>query len=455
MILAKLALSLYFFLTWFLIVPQKWSFLPLGRSMSALFGASLLICFKILSITEAFLFVNDGIQVLVLLFGLMILSNYCEKEGFFNILENWFTYRCYKGWNLILRIVIISGLLSAFLTNDAVCIFLTPALVRIAKKYDLPKMPLLLALGTSSNIGSAATLSGNPQNAYIGIQSGITYLEFSSKLGIVSFFGLFINYGCIWIFAPKLMKKNLLIMNTSHVEGVEIVRNHQSQEDDNIQLISNNSLKNKNNNKPKLDFIMRLILLLALTIVLMLFLLGYNLAVVSLGGALWVVFFEAILLHYEPKQVVNSVDYQLLIFFSGLFIVVGALTKTGYPQLIWDGIFDSVYLYSKKGITLFSTIVLVASNLISNVPAVVMATPLLKTLADSRLAWLLLAWVSTIAGNLTIIGSAAMIIVAERAYQTDSKFVLSSWKYLGFGIPSTLIVVSIGVVLLCILDALY
>nr|QNS29847.1 Silicon transporter [Eleusine coracana] len=455
--LPKLAATLVFFLTWILILPQKWKYVPLGRSISALFGASLLMTFQIISIPEAFSFVYDGMQVLALLFGLMILSNYCDKEGFFDIVEKSLTKHCQTGSQLVLRIILISGILSALLTNDAVCIFITASVVRISKRYGLNTTTLLIALGTSSNIGSAATLSGNPQNAYIGIQSGIPYLTFVSKLGIVSLIGLLANYGCIWIYDPKTMRQCLKIKDDKgeaqhHTEGIKLG----SPEDDNVSLLAS-KLKQEDMSRgsASLKSTMKVLVALMILGVLVLFLLGFNLAMVSIGGALWVILLEAVLLRYEPKPVVEAVDYQLLIFFSGLFIVVGAMTNTGYPQALWNFIFDSVDVYSIKGIILFSVIVLVASNMISNVPAVILATPLLLAMSNAKLAWMLLAWVSTIGGNLTVIGSAAMIIVAERAAMTDKTYTLSSLKYMVYGVPSTLIIVSLGVPVLYGLDQIY
>jgi len=459
--LPKIAATFVFFLTWILILPQKWKFVPLGRSISALFGASLLMSFQIISIPEAFSFVNDGMQVLALLFGLMILSNYCDKEGFFDIIERCLVRHCKTGSQLVLRIIIISGILSALLTNDAVCIFLTASVVRIAKKQGLNTTTLLIALGTSSNIGSAATLSGNPQNAYIGVESGISYMKFVSKLGIVALVGLLANYGCLWIYDAKTMRqqlKSLSANNKQEVSDVEVVRGNteQQNEDDNVGLLENKFKKDSfERGNATLKVIMKVLVAAIIIGVLVMFLLGYNLAMVSLGGALWVILLEAVVLRYEPKPIIEAVDYQLLIFFSGLFIVVGAMTSTGYPQAIWNSIFNSVDIYSIKGIVLFSVIVLVASNMISNVPAVMLATPMLLAMSQARLAWLLLAWVSTIAGNLTVIGSAAMIIVAERATIADKTYTLSSWKYMGFGVPSTLVVISLGVPILYGLDQLY
>ena len=445
-----------FLLTWILILPQKWKALPMGRSVSAIFGAALLICIGVVSMDEAAFFVTDGIQVLILLFGLMILSNVCDKEGFFDLVEKGITKSCKTGASLMLRIVIISGVLSAIITNDAVCIFLTAPIVRIAQKYGLKKTPLLIALGTSANIGSAATLSGNPQNAYIGINSNISYLDFVYKVGLVSLLGLLINYGCLWVYDPETMRQSLDMSRKESAPGFEIGDRLLPLDANGIPVHTNNEeqvkIPTKNNT---LEIAMKILLLIDILALIIFFLLGFNLAMVSMGCGLWAIFWEAALLQYEPKPIMDAIDYPLLIFFSGLFIVVGGVTTTGYPQAIWNSIFGSVDIYSSGGIVLFSLIVLLASNMISNVPAVVLATPLLVTMLNPQLAWLQLAWVSTVSGNLTVIGSAAMIIVAERAMVTDPSCVLSTWKFMKYGIPSTIIVTSVGVPILCLLDTLY
>ncbi|MCC7535821.1 MAG: anion transporter, partial [Deltaproteobacteria bacterium] len=149
----------------------------------------------------------------------------------------------------------------------------------------------------------------------------------------------------------------------------------------------------------------------------------------------------------EPRRALERVDWSLLVFFVSLFIVVAALGKTGLPEQAWRAAAPWMGLRDPGGITAFSALLVVGSNLFSNVPMVLLTGPHLTELGDPSRGWVLLAFVTTIAGNLTLIGSVANIIVAEQAKQ---HYTLGFFEYLRFGAVSTLLVLCAGIPLICL-----
>jgi Na+/H+ antiporter NhaD/arsenite permease-like protein len=150
----------------------------------------------------------------------------------------------------------------------------------------------------------------------------------------------------------------------------------------------------------------------------------------------------------------DKVSYSLLVFFSGMFITVDGFNKTGIPSALWNAVEPHAHIDNVLGVVILSLVVLLLSNVASNVPTVLLlGTRLAASAASSGAsvtqAWLILAWVSTVAGNLTLIGSAANLIVCEQARRAKfSGYNLSFWGHLRFGLPTTLIVVAIGLPLI-------
>ncbi|CAN6564902.1 unnamed protein product [Malus baccata var. baccata] len=157
----------------------------------------------------------------------------------------------------------------------------------------------------------------------------------------------------------------------------------------------------------------------------------------------------------DASPSLEKVSYSFLIFFCGMFITVSGFNKTGIPSDLWDFMEPHAQIDHASGITVLAVTLLVLSNLASNVPTVLLlggrvaASAALISAAEEKKAWLLLAWVSTVAGNLSLLGSAANLIVCEQARQSPQlAYTLSFWSHLKFGVPSTLIVTAIGLTLI-------
>jgi Na+/H+ antiporter NhaD/arsenite permease-like protein len=140
------------------------------------------------------------------------------------------------------------------------------------------------------------------------------------------------------------------------------------------------------------------------------------------------------------------VDWPLLVFFCSLFVVVGALGKTGLADAAWAAAAPYLDLREPSGVSLFTALMAAASNIFSNFPMVVLTGPHLATLGAEQLGWVLLAFTTTVAGNLTLVGSVANIIVAECA---GDDYHLGFFEYLRFGLVSTFLALAAGVPIIC------
>ncbi|KAL9409709.1 hypothetical protein AB3S75_048013 [Citrus x aurantiifolia] len=180
-------------------------------------------------------------------------------------------------------------------------------------------------------------------------------------------------------------------------------------------------------------------------------LMGLNMSWTAITAALALVVLD----FKDARPSLEKVSYSLLIFFCGMFITVDGFNKTGIPSALWEFMEPYAEIDHAGGIAVLAAVILVLSNLASNVPTVLLlggrvaASAAAISAADEKKAWLILAWVSTVAGNLSLVGSAANLIVCEQAHRAPHLgYTLSFWNHLKFGVPSTLIVIAIGLPLI-------
>ncbi|CAL5323209.1 unnamed protein product [Camellia sinensis] len=180
-------------------------------------------------------------------------------------------------------------------------------------------------------------------------------------------------------------------------------------------------------------------------------LMGLNMSWTAITAALAL----AVLDFKDARPSLEKVSYSLLLFFCGMFITVDGFNKTGIPSTLWDFMEPYAQIDHVGGIAVLAAVILVLSNVASNVPTVLLlggrvaASAAAISPANEKKAWLMLAWVSTVAGNLSLLGSAANLIVCEQARRAPLfGYNLSFWNHLKFGFPSTLIVTAIGLALI-------
>jgi Na+/H+ antiporter NhaD/arsenite permease-like protein len=405
------AAILIFIVTYFLISGRRWNILPLNRPAATLLGAVLMVASGAMTPDQAYRAVDY--DTLVLLLGMMLVSAYLYLAGFFDWAADWILRTAATPARLLGYLILASGLLSALLVNDTVCLMLTPLVVAVIVRGGLPLKPYLLALAMSANLGSVATLVGNPQNMIIGHLSHLSFLHFSASLLPVAFAGLTIEYAILRIGFRRVFAKATLQRPA-----------------------------------PTARTINRRLIILSFGVLALVFgglVWGLNLSWTALAGGVLIM----VLARRDTHEVMKLVDWHLLVFFAGLFVVVEGLNGTGLPDQIYArvrGLFGQSASTQAWNFAWFSVL---GSNLFSNVPFVLVAGKWIGNFAQPELMWKTMALTTTFAGNFTILGSVANIIVVESARRHTE---LGFWDYARFGIPVTILTTVAGMALLIALQ---
>lgn len=382
----------------------------IDRPSAAFFGAVAMILFGVLTFDEAVDAVD--FDTIALLLGMMIVIATLQLDGFFSFIASKTIAYAANQWRLLIIITFFSGIASAFLVNDAVVLLFTPVIIMICRNSKLNPVPYLIAEILAANAGSVMAITGNPQNMLIGVNSGIGYAEFLLKLAPVSLMSMLVIVWVIrWVYPTTFRNKQSIIYQN---QGFEY-------------------------HYASMKFSVPVFLL-----VILLFFLGSTLnlsipLIALIGGSLIL-----LLGRIKPSRVIEKVDWVLLLFFASLFIVVEGLEKSG---LLIRYIDANLFSDDLKGIGAIHGISLLLVQVVSNVPFTVVMVPFMKA-ADSELLWLTLASASTLAGNATIIGAIANLIVIEVAEREGIK--IGFFEFLKPGIIVTLLsfVVSIAVLYL-------
>jgi Na+/H+ antiporter NhaD/arsenite permease-like protein len=286
---------------------------------------------------------------------------------------------------------------------------LTPLVVAVMVRGRLPLAPYLLALAMSSNLGSVATLVGSPQNMIIGHLSKLHFLRFSASLAPVALAGLLVQYAILRVGFRKVLDQVVICRPSTQ--------------------------------PPPMDRRLLILTLSVLGLVFVGFVAGLNLAWTALaGGALLMV-----LAKHDTHQVLKLVDWNLLVFFAALFIVVEGLSLTGLPDQIYHCVQPLLGTSTARQAWNFVWIAEAGSNVFSNVPFVLVAGKWINNFAQPELMWKVMALATTFAGDLTIVGSVANIIVVESA---RGHIELGFWDYARYGIPVTILTTFIGMLIL-------
>jgi len=365
-----------------------WPGYRMNRAAIALTGAAFLIVLGVLDFEEAWQALEPN--TLGFLFGVMVLNAHLAYAGFFQLVLSGLVRLARSPLGLLVWLTFGSGILSALFLNDTIAILFTPLVLALTRSLGLPPVPYLLALAGATNLGSVATLTGNPQNIVVGSLSKITYLDFAVALTPVALLGLLVQVGLLYALYPAVRSRAPLPPLPA------------------LRFRFNRALLFK-------GLWITLALLAA-------FVLGYPLAQAALVAAGLLLFSRRI----RSERFFMRVDWELLVLFSGLFMVTASVRELGILSLM-DPLTTTAP--GLAGVTVL------LSNLISNVPAVLLLYPLIP--AGDTQGWLLLAAASTLAGNLTLLGSVANLIVAEAARREG--YHLGFLEHLRFGLPLTLL----------------
>ncbi len=399
-----------FVITYIGIIFTRLPKINIDRPSAAFFGAVAMMVAGIISFNEAIAAID--FNTIALLLGMMIIIATLQLDGFFSFIARKTISFAKSETKLLIIIVFVTGIASAFLVNDAVVLLFTPVIIMICQSSNLNPVPYLMAEILSSNIGSAMTITGNPQNMLIGINSGIEYGNFLLHLFPISILGMLLIIIVLRFFYPDNFKSKHKIYFSEN--GFDY---HYSSMKFSVPIFLG-------------------------VIVLFFFSKKLNLPIplVALIGASLILIFGKI----KPSKIIKEVDWVLLLFFASLFVVVFAVEKVGLLEHFLKVKYLSADLGSLISIHALS---LVLSQIVSNVPYTIVMLPLMKS-ANSDILWLSLASASTLAGNATIIGAMANLIVIESA--SNFKIQIKFWEFFKIGIVVTLLsfIVSIGILFL-------
>lgn len=377
--------------------------LRIDRAGIAVAGGAAMLCLGALSPAEAARAVD--FETLALLFGMMVVVAVLNIAGFFRLASEFIATHVSGRFTLLGVTIGVSGLLSAFLVNDVVCVALTSLILKLCRRLGLPPIPYLVGLATASNIGSVATITGNPQNIIIGSLSGIAYLRFAERLAPIALMGLVLN----------MLVVSFVYRRTLAGPVAQAVASADSSE----------------------PVVHRALLIKSVVVTLLaigLFFAGFPTAIVALAAA-GVLMLDRV----RPEKIYRAVDWPLLILFAGLFVAVrGFELRVIHPMGLehWE-------MLKQSPVVLVSGLAVVLSNLVSNVPAVLLFKPLIEAIPQKEQAWLALSMSSTLAGNLTLLGSVANLIVVESARREGVP--LSFAEYLKVGVPLTILTTTMGI----------
>ena len=396
-----LAAWLIFLATYVVVALGKIPVYRIDRAGAALLGGSLMVATGVLSLEEAYQAVD--FNTIVLLLGMMIVVANLRLSGFFRVLTHWIAGYVKRPIMLLGMVIISCGVLSAFLVNDTICLVMTPLVLELVTRLKRNPIPYLLATATASNIGSVATITGNPQNILIGSLSGIPYGEFAVALAPVAIVGLVI---CAALIAVSYRSE---FFSDDHFEKADVTIPHY--------------------HGPLLT---KSIIVMAVMVVLFFF--GQPVAKVAIVGGAYLLLTRRV----KPEKVYIEIDWPLLVMFVGLFVVVAGLEKVA----ITPDISAAISRQHLGNTAILAGVTAVMSNIVSNVPAVLLLKPFIPNLEDPHHAWLVVAMAATLAGNFTLVGSVANLIVAQRAQARGVE--LDFWSYFRVGAPLTILTIAFG-----------
>jgi Na+/H+ antiporter NhaD/arsenite permease-like protein len=337
---------------------------------------------------------------LILLFSLMILSARFAAAGFYDAAAAWIARAAGGPTRLLALTVAVGGALSAVLVNDVVVFVMTPLLVRGLAARGLDPRPFLAGLAGAANAGSAATLIGNPQNIVIGQVGGLDFWSFAAVCAPPALAALAVVF-----VAVRLAWARVLAAPVRGTLGVS--NNHPAPSLDRPQTLR------------AVGATLALLALFATPV-------PRELAALAVAGLLLTS------RRYATRDMLSSVDWPLLLLFTGLFVVNAALAETGKPAAALAWLAERGVVPDRLAVV--APLMLVLSNTIGNVPAVVMLLGVAPGMPAGALHALALA--STLAGNLLLVGSIANLIVAERAASAGARFGFADQARAG--IPMTL-----------------
>jgi len=413
---ALAAATAVFLLTYVLISLRNIGRFPLERPAVAMLGAALMLVLGVLTPTGAIAAIN--LDVILLLVGMMVLVSGLDVCGFFDFVSSRLASRARSQTSFLVWLMLATAFLSALVLNDTIALLVTPVVVRATRALRVNPVPYLVAVAVAANVGSVATQVGNPQNAYIAIRSQIPFLTFTAYLLPVAAACLAVSVVVVWI----AFRRDLAtpIRRRPPLPPVRLQRTG-----------------------------LAVTVGITTAVAIAFFASTPNwLPLIALAGGAFVLFFLPFVSTATPRTLVSKVDWSIVLFFIGLFIVLEGVRTSGLSDVIQDG-FTAASGDRAGGLVWLAGLSALLSNLISNVPAVLLLSEVVDGAGGPLQLWLGLAASSTLAGNATILGAACNVIVVQVAARDG--VTVSMKDFVKAGLPVTLATLLLSTALLAIL----
>ncbi len=399
-----------FLATYILIAVESGRGSHLDRTAAAFCGAVAMVLVGAVPLTEAYQAINW--DTLIFLLGIMILVAHFQMSGFFDWIAVHVAAIARTRWQLLVLVIFTSGVLAAFFVNDTICLIFTPIVLVVTERLEIPPIPYLIAVATSANIGSVMSVTGNPQNAVIGVSAHFSFLGFLAHLAPVSIVGMLINVAVLTLFFRSELLHHKLKRQARAVP-VQVER---------TLLV-------------KCCF--------AAGLVIVLWILGYSFPLVAISvGA-----FILIIGRVRSQNIYQRLDWELLLFFASLFVVIKGFEASGAIEHVIG--FFQAGLQGSMISQLFAVggVMLVLSNLVSNLPAVILFRSVVPSIPNTHYIWLAVASTSTLAGNATPFSSVANLIVLQQA---GKKVKITFWEFARVGLIVTFITTLAAIAILAL-----
>ena len=431
-----------FLATYALISIRRFPKVKVDRPAAALIGAGLMVVFGVVSPDKAISSIEGNIEILILLIGMMLLVAGLELCGFFE----WVSLRMIKysrnQFRFLVLTMVVTGFLSALVLNDTIVLLFTPIIIRTCRLLKSNPVPFLVAEAISANIGSVATAVGNPQNAFIATKAGISFTEFSIKLVPVSIVCMAVAILMLYLFYRKDIEQG----SAQEFRRKILDEGWRAFEEE---LVKNDSMTTSGIRKLKERRLglYALIIITASTFIAFVAsqAISVPIALIAFLAGIVALFVLPLLTDVKAKEMLAGVDWAIIMFFIGLFVVLEGVKDSSLLADIGNAFpgFGQGETPSLGWLTALSAFL---SNLVSNVPSVLLLAELIPN--DPNL-WIALASSSTLAGNATILGAAANVIVAEKAEGMGVE--VNFWKFTLVGFPIAVATLFISTLMLMFL----
>jgi Na+/H+ antiporter NhaD/arsenite permease-like protein len=418
---------LIFLVTYFFIAVESGRGSHLDRTAAAFCGAVAMVLARVVPLPEAYQAINW--DTLIFLLGMMILVAHFQVAGFFDWAAVSVSRVARTRFQLLALLVFTSGILAAFFVNDTICLVFTPIVLAVTQRLKVPPVPYLLAVALSSNVGSAMSVTGNPQNALVGVSAHISFLGFLAHLAPISLIGLALIAAILTAFYARE-----ILHHPIHHERklAQVVAQQKGETDRETARLA-----------PKIDRVLMAKCALAALLVIVLWALGYSFPLVAISvGA-----FILVIGRVRAQNIYQRLDWELLLFFASLFVIIRGFEASGAVDYLIAEFHRGLEGHFLTQLFATSGVMLALANLVSNVPAVLLFRPLVASFPNSHFMWLAVAVTSTLAGNATPISSVANLIVLQQA---GKEVRISFWEFARVGIVITIATTLVAIAVLAL-----